>query len=66
VLAWLCKPLSTITNTIGNFSGISGNSTCLNGQPGQGTQKPNPTGASSNPGGTKPAKPADGAVPMPK
>ena len=55
-----------MTNSIGDVRGVTGNSTCLNGQPGQGTQKPNATGASSNPGGTKPPKSADGSVPMPK
>jgi hypothetical protein len=54
-----------MSNTIGNVTGITGTSTALNGQPGQGTQKPSPQGNSS-PGGTKPPKPADGPVPMPK
>lgn len=54
-----------MSNDIGSVRGISGHSTALNGQPGQGTQKPMP-GGNSNPGNTKPPKPADGAVAMPK
>lgn len=55
-----------MSNDIGSVKGVTGNSTCLNTQPGQGTQKPSPTAGSVNPGDTKPPKPADGAVPMPK
>lgn len=54
-----------MTNTIGDVRGISGSSISLNIQTGQGTQKPSATG-SANPGDTKPPKPADGPVPMPK
>lgn len=54
-----------MSNSIGDVKGISGNSMALNCQKGQGTQKPMPSG-SNNPGGTKPDKPADGSVPMPK
>ena len=52
-------------NDIGSVRGITGHSTALNCQPGQGTQKPSPAGTAS-PGGTKPDKPADGMVAMPK
>jgi hypothetical protein len=52
-------------NDIGSVRGISGCSTALNGQAGQGTQKPMASGNTS-PGGTKPPKPADGHVAMPK
>lgn len=52
-------------NDIGSVRGIMGNSMALNGQPGQGTQKPSAAGR-DNPGGTKPDKPAEGPVPMPK
>ena len=52
-------------NDIGSVRGITGHSTALNCQPGQGTQRPSASGTQS-PGGTKPDKPADGAVPMPK
>jgi len=54
-----------MSNDIGNVRGISGNSMALNCQAGQGTQKPAPAGNPS-PGGTKPPKPADGYVAMPK
>lgn len=54
-----------MSNDIGSVRGISGNSMALNGQSGQGTQKPMPAG-SGNPGNTKPPKPAEGSVPMPK
>jgi hypothetical protein len=55
-----------MSNQISDVSGIKGFSSALNGQPGQGTQRANPMGASSNPNGTKPPKPADGPVAMPK
>lgn len=54
-----------MSNEIGNIKGITGHSTALNGQAGQGAQKPSASGKDS-PGGTKPTKPADGMVPMPK
>lgn len=54
-----------MADDIGNVKGITGNSMALNGQSGQGTQKPVASG-NGDPGGTKPPKPADGAVPMPK
>lgn len=53
-------------NDIGSVKGMTGTSMNLNTQPGQGTQKPMPTAGKMNPGDTKPSKPADGAVPMPK
>ena len=52
-------------NDIGSVTGITGTSMALNGQPGQGTQKPKPMG-NSDPGGTKPPMPKDEKVPMPK
>lgn len=54
-----------MSNDIGSVKGITGTSMALNCQPGQGTQKPSAMGK-SDPGGTKPMKPADGPVPMPK
>lgn len=54
-----------MANDIGNVRGCKGTSMALNSQPGQGTQKPSCNGKDS-PGGTKPSKPADGPVPMPK
>jgi hypothetical protein len=54
-----------MSNDIGSVRGITGHSTALNCQAGQGTQKPSASGTQS-PGGTKPPKPADGAVAMPK
>jgi hypothetical protein len=54
-----------MSNDIGNVKGVDGHSTALNGQPGQGTQKPSAAGTDS-PGGSRPPKPTDGAVPMPK
>lgn len=61
----LAKGESSMSNDIGSVRGISGTSMGLNTQAGQGTQKPSASGNAS-PGGTKPAKPADGSVPMPK
>jgi hypothetical protein len=55
-----------MTNTIGDVRGVSGTSSNLNSQPGQGTQKASAGAGTSNPGGSRPPKPADGAVPMPK
>lgn len=54
-----------MSNSIGDVKGVTGNSTALNTQAGQGAMKPSASGNAS-PGGTKPAKPADAAVPMPK
>lgn len=54
-----------MANDIGSVRGITGNSMALNCQSGQGTQKPSASGNAS-PGGTKPSRPADGPVPMPK
>ena len=54
-----------MSNDIGSVTGITGNSMALNGQPGQGTQKPSASG-NGNPGDTKPPMPADKPVPMPK
>ncbi len=55
-----------MANDIGNVRGISGTSVALNNQSGQGTIKPSPTSGNSNPGGTKPSKPAQNSVAMPK
>ena len=55
-----------MANDIGSVKGITGTSTSLNNQSGQGTQKPSATGGSSNPGDTKPPETKDMPVPMPK
>lgn len=52
-------------NDIGSVRGITGTSTALNTQSGQGAVKPSAQGK-ENPGMTKPDKPADAPVPMPK
>lgn len=54
-----------MANEIGSVKGITGCSTALNGQTGQGANKPSASGKES-PGGTKPDKPAEASVPMPK
>ena len=54
-----------MANEIGTVKGITGCSTALNGQAGQGGVKPSASGNAS-PGGTKPPKPAEASVPMPK
>lgn len=54
-----------MSNTIGDVKGTTGNSMSLNGQAGQGANKPSASGA-GNPGGTKPSKPVEAPVPMPK
>jgi hypothetical protein len=54
-----------MSNSIGDVRGISGHSTALNGQGGQGAVKPSAAGNAS-PGGTKPERCPEAAVPMPK
>lgn len=54
-----------MADEIGNVKSITGCSTALNGQAGQGGQKPSASGNAS-PGGTKPDKPAPAPTPMPK
>lgn len=54
-----------MSNDIGSVKGVTGHSTALNGQSGQGGVKPSASGNAS-PGGTKPDKPAAAPVPMPK
>ena len=54
-----------MSNDIGSVKGISGTSMALNGQKGDGAQKPMASGNSS-PGGTKPPMAPCGPVPMPK
>jgi hypothetical protein len=54
-----------MSDNIGDVKGIKGNSMALNGQKGQGAVKPSASGNGS-PGGTKPDKPAEAPVPMPK
>jgi hypothetical protein len=54
-----------MANDIGSVRGITGKSTELNTRGGQGCDKPVFAG-SANPGGTKPEKPAEKSVPMPK
>ena len=53
-----------MSNDIGSVKGVTATSMGLNGQSGNGGQKPAASG-SSNPGNTKPGKPADGSVPLP-
>lgn len=53
-------------NDIGSVKGITGTSSALNNQKGQGAQKPSATGGNSNPGGCKPEKKPEASVPMPK
>ena len=52
-------------NTIGNITGVSGNSVAHNNQAGAGGQKPSVAGNGS-PNGCKPPKAPEGSVPMPK
>jgi hypothetical protein len=54
-----------MADEIGSIKSVRGYSTELNGQSGCGGQKPAFTGR-ENPGNTKPPRPADGPVPMPK
>jgi hypothetical protein len=54
-----------MSNDIGSVKGITGNSMALNGQKGDGAQKPMPSG-SNNPGNTKPPMAPMAGVPMPK
>ena len=54
-----------MADDIGSVKSVTGTSMALNNQKGYGGQKPMASG-NSNPGGTKPEKPADGPVPMPK
>jgi hypothetical protein len=51
-----------MANDIGSVKGMSGTSMGLNGQAGQGANKPSASG-NSNPGGTKPSKPGEAMVP---
>lgn len=53
-----------MANEIGNVKGINGSSMALNGQTGQGAQKPSASG-NGNPGGTHPGKPSPGTQPVP-
>lgn len=53
-------------NEIGEQKSIRGTSMALNGQKGDGAQKPNMGRGNDNPGNTKPPKPDCGPVPMPK
>jgi hypothetical protein len=53
------------SNDIGMVKGVTGTSMGLNTQAGMGGQKPSAAG-NANPGGTKPSKPADAPVPMPR
>jgi hypothetical protein len=55
-----------MADDIGSVKGINGTSMALNNQAGEGTQKPSATAGSANPGNTKPPKPAEKPVPMPK
>ncbi len=55
-----------MANDIGSVGSCNGTSMNLNTQKGQGTQKPSCSAGSASPGGTKPSKPAEAPVPMPK
>ena len=55
-----------MANDIGSVKGVSGSSMNLNTQKGEGCQKPSTSAGSASPGGTKPSKPAEAPVPMPK
>ena len=55
-----------MADDVGSVKSVNGTSMALNNQPGQGTQKPSAKAGNSNPGGTKPPRPVDGPVPMPK
>ncbi len=55
-----------MADEIGSIKSIQGTSMNLNTQKGEGAQKPMPSGGTSNPGGTKPAKAPEAPVPMPK
>ncbi len=54
-----------MADDIGSVKGVMGTSMALNCQPGYGTVKPSAMGNAS-PGGTKPSKPPEAHVPMPK
>lgn len=56
---------NTMANDIGSVKGVSGCSTALNTQRGEGAMKPSASGNTS-PGNTKPPRPTDCSVPMPK
>jgi hypothetical protein len=55
-----------MADDIGSVRGVTGTSMNLNTQPGEGTQKPSTSAGTANPGNTKPPKPAEKPVPMPK
>ena len=55
-----------MANDIGSVKGVSGSSMNLNTEKGQGCTKPSASGGSASPGGTKPSKPAEAPVAMPK
>lgn len=55
-----------MANEIGSIKSINGKSLAINGQKGDGANKPNMGKGMSDPGGTKPNKPECAPVPMPK
>ena len=55
-----------MADDIGSVKGITGTSMGLNTAPGQGGQKPSASAGKSDPGGTKPTRPAEPPVPMPR
>lgn len=55
-----------MSNDIGGVRGVTGTSMNLNTQPGEGGMKPSASAGTSDPGKTKPPKPAENPVPMPK
>lgn len=55
-----------MANDIGNIKSVDGKSTALNGQKGEGANKPNMGKGNASPGDTKPPKDSCKPVPMPK
>ena len=55
-----------MANDIGDVKPVNGSSMALNGQRGDGGNKPNMGKGNHSPGGTKPPMPAPCPVPMPK
>lgn len=53
-------------SNIGTVTGITGTSMNLNSQANLGGEKPNPSAGTADPGKTKPPKPAEKPVPMPR
>jgi len=54
-----------VADDIGSVKGITGTSMALNNQKGEGGQKPSASAGNSDPGKTKPPRPATAEVPIP-